>query len=58
MRNLIETLGLGLISLIALTDVAFAFTSTDDFASLPEPATLSLFAVGAVVLARKFRQRK
>lgn len=59
MRNFMTILSLGLLSLFLFVDAAFADAFPDAF-SLPEPASMSLFAVGAagLVVAWKHKQKK
>lgn len=63
MRNFMTILSLGLLSLFLFADAAFADAISDsisDAISVPEPASMSLFAVGAasLVVAWKRKQKK
>lgn len=57
MANYIKILCLGLISLFVFANPAFADAFSDAI-SVPEPASVSLFALGAMILVRKFKQKK
>lgn len=59
MYEVARVLGAGLVFALAFANTAFA-DSFPDAISLPEPSSISLFAMGAagVFIARKFKQRK
>ena len=64
MVNIIKVLGLGFISVFALTNAAFAdaVCNSDaicsDAIALPEPASMTLFAVGAAGLALAWKRKR
>lgn len=60
MRNFMTTLSLGVISLFVFSGAALATVQVVDDFALPEPASMSLFAVGAagLILGWKRKQKK